>query len=297
MDLRHLEYFVAVAEEASFTRAATRLHVSQPGVSAQVRQLERELGEDLFDRSGRVIRLTGVGEAVLGYARSALAAAAGVRVAVDEISGLVRGSVRVGMVVACSAIDVPDLLAAFHRQHPNVDISLTEANSDQLIAALVAGELDLAYVALGPDTPPGIATRILVDEPMVAVVGPDDPLARAGHLDLAELGRRAVISLPPGTGVRALLDEACAAAGIRPRIALVASNLGIVAALAARGLGLAIVPASVAASGPAGLCTLPIDGPELRGRIALAWRSDGPMSPTARALVRDARALVRDARA
>ena len=290
MELRHLEYFVAVAEEASFTRAAARLHVTQPGVSAQVRQLERELGEDLFDRSGRVIRLTGVGEAVLGYARSALEAAAGVRIAVDEMAGLVRGSVNVGMVVACSAIDVPDLLAAFHRQHPSVEISLTEANSDHLIAALVAGDLDLAYVALGPETPPGIETRILVDEPMVAVVGPDDPLARAGHLDLAELGRRAVISLPPGTGVRALLDEACAAAGIRPRIALEASNLGIIAALAARGLGVAIVPTSVAASGPPGLCTLPIDGPELRGRIALAWRSGGPMSPAARALVRGARA-------
>ena len=286
MELRHLEYFVAVAEEASFTRAAARLHVTQPGVSAQVRQLERELGEDLFDRSGRAVRLTEVGEVVLGHARAALDAAAGVRLAVDEIAGLVRGRVNVGMVVACSAIDVPDLLAAFHRQHPFVDITLTEANSDRLIAALIAGSLDLAYVALGPVRPPGIEIRVLVDEAMVAVVGPGDPLAKAGHLDLAELGRHTVISLPVGTGVRALLDEACAAAGIRPRIALEASNLGVVAALAARGLGVAIVPASVAAASPAELCTLSIDGPELRGRIALAWRSDGPMSPAARALVR-----------
>jgi DNA-binding transcriptional LysR family regulator len=290
MELRHLEYFVAVAEEASFTRAAARLHVTQPGVSAQVRQLERELGEDLFDRSGRAVRLTDVGEVVLGHARAALEAADGVRLAVDEIAGLVRGRVNVGMVVACSAIDVPDLLAAFHRQHPFVDISLTEANSDRLIAALMAGSLDLAYVALGPETPRGFETRVLVDEPMVAVVGPGDPLTEVGHLDLSELGRRPVISLPVGTGVRALLDEACAAAGVRPRIALEASNLGVVAALAARGLGVAIVPASVAAASPAELVTLPIDGPELRGRIALAWRSEGPMSPAARALVRGVRA-------
>jgi DNA-binding transcriptional LysR family regulator len=289
MELRHLEYFVAVAEEASFTRAATRLHVSQPGVSAQVRLLERELGEDLFDRSGRAVRLTEVGEAVLGYARAALDAAADVRLAVDEIAGLVRGRVNVGMVVACAAVDVPELLARFHGQYPAVEISLTEANSDRLIADLVAGELDLAYIAVGAETPPGIELRILADEAMVAVVGPEDPLAGAGSFQLDILRERAVICLPLGTGVRALVDEACAAGGFRPRVALEASNLGIVAQLAARGLGVAIVPASVAAAGPPGLQTIPIEGPELRGRVAMAWRHDGPASPAARALVRLAR--------
>jgi DNA-binding transcriptional LysR family regulator len=289
MELRHLEYFVAVAEEASFTRAAARLHVSQPGVSAQVRQLERELGEDLFDRSARVIRLTDVGEAVLGYARTALDAAADVRLAVDEIAGLVRGRVIVGMVVACAAVDVPVLLAAFHRDHPAVEISLTEANSDRLLADLLAGELDLAYVALGADTPGGIELKVVADEVLVAVVGPDDPLADAKSFHLDVLRERAVICLPPGTGVRALVDEACARAGFGPRVSLEASNLGIVAELAARGLGVAIVPASVAAAGPPGLRTLPIEGPELRGRVAIAWRAEGPASPAARALVRLAR--------
>jgi DNA-binding transcriptional LysR family regulator len=258
-------------------------------VSAQVRLLERELGEDLFDRSGRAVRLTEVGEAVLGYARAALDAAADVRLAVDEIAGLVRGRVNVGMVVACAAVDVPELLAHFHGQYPAVEISLTEANSDRLIADLVAGELDLAYIAVGAETPPGIELRIRADEAMVAVVGPEDPLAGAGSFRLDILRERAVICLPLGTGVRALVDEACAAAGFRPRVALEASNLGIVAQLAARGLGVAIVPASVAAAGPPGLQTIPIEGPELRGRVAIAWRRDGPASPAARALVRLAR--------
>src|ERR1700722_19343700 len=101
MELRHLRYFVTVVEEASFTRAATRLHVAQPGISAQIRQLERELGEELFDRSGRPLRLTQAGEAVLPYARDALAAADGVRRMVDEMSGLLRGRVALGMVMAC----------------------------------------------------------------------------------------------------------------------------------------------------------------------------------------------------
>src|SRR5215211_2069694 len=102
MELRHFEYFVAVAEESSFTRAAARVHVAQPGVSAQIRQLERELVQELFDRSGRTVRLTEVGEAVLPYARAALEAVDGARCAVEDLTGLLRGQVAVGMVTACS---------------------------------------------------------------------------------------------------------------------------------------------------------------------------------------------------
>src|SRR3954462_5885334 len=106
MELRQLEYFIAVAEEASFTRAAARVGIAQPGVSAQVRQLERELGEPLLDRSGRTVRLTDVGAAVLPFARAALEAVAAVRLVVDEYTGLVRGRVAIGMIVACSSVDL-----------------------------------------------------------------------------------------------------------------------------------------------------------------------------------------------
>src|SRR3954453_1160274 len=128
MELRQLEYLVAVAEEASFTRAAARVHVAQPGVSAQVRRLEPELGQQLFDRSGRTVRLTEVARSVLPHARAALAAVAAARTAVDELAGLVRGHVAVGMVTACASVDLTDLLASFHRLHPGVEISLSEGN-------------------------------------------------------------------------------------------------------------------------------------------------------------------------
>src|SRR5579864_5915221 len=102
MELHQLEYFVAVVEEASFTRAAARVHVAQPGVSAQVRRLETELGQQLLDRSGRTVRLTEVGAAVLPFARAALSAVTNARLAVDQLAGLVRGQVTVGMVSGCS---------------------------------------------------------------------------------------------------------------------------------------------------------------------------------------------------
>src|SRR5690349_2104635 len=123
MELRQLEYFVAVAEEANFTRAAERVHVAQPGVSAQVKQLERELGAELFDRGARKVRLTPMGDAVLPYARAVLASAAGARNAVEELNGLIRGRVAVGMVTACSAANFFDVLSGFHKRYPTIAIS------------------------------------------------------------------------------------------------------------------------------------------------------------------------------
>ena len=120
MELRQLEYLVAVVEEASFTRAAARLHVAQPGVSAQIRQLERELGHALLDRSTRTVQLTEAGAAVLPHARAALQAVANARVAIDELVGLLRGHVSVGTVAARGPVDLPGWLADFHRDHPGV---------------------------------------------------------------------------------------------------------------------------------------------------------------------------------
>ena len=288
MELRQLEYLVAVAEDASFTRAAARLHVAQPGISAQIRKLERELGQELLDRSGRTVRLTAAGDAVLPYARSALAAVAGARLAVDELTGLVRGRVALGMVGSISSFDLPDLLAAFHREHPTVDITLWEAGSDRLVEALRAGTVDAAFVSLGDAEPPaGIATLVVADEPLMVAGGGEDAVP------LAALRDRALICLPRGTGLRALLDDACAAAGFRPRIAFEAGDPHVVARMAARGLGLAVLPAAVANAHAGELRAAPLVEPELRGRLHLAWRTDGPISPAARALLRLATAWTR----
>jgi DNA-binding transcriptional LysR family regulator len=119
MELHQLQYFVAVADEGNFTRAAEKLLVSQPGVSAQIRRLERELGEDLLDRSGRHVRLTDVGAAVLPYARTALAAVDGARLAVGDLTGLLRGHAAIGTVTSHN-VDLPGLLAEFSSSHPQV---------------------------------------------------------------------------------------------------------------------------------------------------------------------------------
>lgn len=291
MELRQLEYFVAVAEEANFTKAAAKVHVSQPGVSAQIRQLERELGQALLDRSGRTVRLTDVGAAVLPYARAALGAVAGARLAVDELTGLIRGRVAVGMVTSHN-IDLAGLLADFHQDHPAVEIMLSEGNSDDLVEALHAGSLDAAVIGLAHTTPPGIGIQVVADERLVVAVCPNNAPSARTTITLDALRDRTLISLPRGTGLRARLDEACAAAGFAPRVGFEASDPHALAQLAARGLGLAILPEAFARAHPAPLHVMVITRPSLRGRLALAWRAQAPTSPAARALINHARAVL-----
>jgi len=289
MELRQLEYFVTVAEEGSFTRAAERVHVAQPGVSAQIRRLERELGQELLDRSGRSVRLTDVGAAVLPYARAALAAVDGARLAVDEMTGLLRGRVAVGMVTSHN-VDLPGLLSGFHADHPDVEITLTESDTARLVESLRDGRLDAAIVALSAAPPADLRLHVVIEERIAAAVSPADELAKRATVPLPALRDRALISLPRGTGIRSHLDEACATAGFAPRIAFEASDPMMLAQLAARGLGVAILPDSVARS-RADLHPLEITRPALRGGLAFAWRAEGPVSPAARALIERARRM------
>ncbi len=289
MELRQLEYFVAVAEEANFTRAAERVHVAQPAVSAQIAKLERELGEPLFDRARREVQLTAAGQAVLPHARAALAAAADARTAVAELSDLVRGSVTIGTVTAHD-VDMPSLLAQFHEAHPHVDITLGTANSDELIEGIRTGQSDAAIVSVGAELPSGLAAVVVTDQPIVAAVALDDPWHGRRTLRLEDLAGRAVIALPVGAGIRNQFDRACADGGVDVHVAFEASTPHALANLAARGLGVAVLPQSMVRS-RADLHPITLM-PALRGRLVFAWRAGGPMSPAARELVNMARRLL-----
>lgn len=284
MEFHQLAYLVAVADEGSFTRAAEKLLVSQPGVSAQVRRLERELGEELLDRSDRVVRPTAVGAAVLPYARAALAAADGARIAVSELTGLLRGRAAIGT-VSSPGVEMAALLAAFHELHPMVEIGLSAGETDQLIDALHTGRLDAAILSIGAASPDGLRVQVIVDQPIVAAVGRQHELAGRGVIALADLAGQPLISLPRGSGLRARLDEACAMAAVSPHVAFEASTPEVVADLAAHGLGVAFLPGPFAEFRKDRLAVLRVDPPQLRGRLVLAWRASGPPSPAGRALV------------
>jgi DNA-binding transcriptional LysR family regulator len=279
MELRQLAYFVAVAEEANFTRAAERLHVSQPGVSAQVRQLERELGAELFDRSARTAALTAAGEAAIGPARAALAAAGAVGEAVDDVNALLRGRLVVGMVTACTVTPLFDALAAFHSRHPGVTLALHEDASDRMVEAVRSGATDLALVGTAGAPPAGLDALVVVREGLAVVAPPGHPLARRRRrVELTDVAEgHPVVCLPPGTGIRTVFDRACGAAGIEPTVALQASAPDAVADLVARGLGVGVLSASMAAAYADRLRARPLAGVGLDAVLSLVWRpAPGP---------------------
>ncbi|MFK4065081.1 LysR family transcriptional regulator [Streptomyces sp. NPDC029674] len=273
MELRQLEYFVAVAEEENFTRAAERVHISQSGVSAQIRQLEQDLGASLFDRSGRGVRLTPAGAAALRHARSALAAVDAVRQAVDEVTGLIRGRLVVGMVTACTVTPLFDALSAFHHEHPGVEIVLLEDTSDRLIERLRTGRADIALVSTSGSPPPGLEAYEIIREPLVAAMPADHPLAEKPQITLADLTSYPVVSLPPGSGVRKVFDDACAAAGVNAEIAFQAVAPTAIADLAIRNLGVAILSESLTAQHRPALTTRRIEDITTEPVLSLTWPS------------------------
>jgi DNA-binding transcriptional LysR family regulator len=287
MELRQLEYLVAVAEEASFTRAARRVHISQSGVSAQVRQLERELGAELFDRSGRTATPTHAGEAALVHARAVLAAAAAMRQAVDDVTGLLRGQLTVGMVTACTITGLFDALDAFHRAHPGVVLTLVEDSSAELAERARSGALDLALIGAAGAAPEGLAILPIVTERLVAAVPDSHPLADRARLTLAELSAFPLICMPRGTGIRAAFDQSCAACGVQPAISLEASAAAAVVDLTARGLGVAILSESMATAYRDRLQALPIEDAGTPALLALAWKPSP--SPAVAELIRHCR--------
>ncbi len=292
MELRQLEYLVAVAEEASFTKAAARVFVTQPCVSAQIRRLERELGQDLLDRGGRTVQLTEVGAAALPHARAVLAAMDGVRNAVDDFTGLVRGQVVIGSVASSLSVELPELIADFSEKYPAVEISLSEGTTDQLADSVRAGRTDVAIIGVSAEPPAGLETQVIADESLIGAVSHDHPLARRTSVPLEDLECHALMCLPVGSGLRAAADAAWAAAGVRPRIAFEAGDPRVLAQLASRGLGVAILPERFVRGHAGRLHPVEILSPRLRGRLALAWRSGDRIGPAARALVAHARSVL-----
>jgi DNA-binding transcriptional LysR family regulator len=287
--MHQLGYFVAVAEEANFTRAAARVHVAQPGISVQIRRLEKELGELLFDRSGRTVRLTEAGEAFLPHARAVLEAVDSGRRAVEEQRVLLAGQVAIGMMAALPGVDIAGLLAEFHCAHPRIDVTLTARNSEVILDAVRTGELSAGIVGLPGRPPSGLGAKLIAIEELVIATATDDVLASRTSAPLRILRDRPLISLPPASGLRRYLDAACAKADFEPRIAFEVSDLHLLAELAGQGLGVAVLPKAAAEAYPGPLHILTVTRPRLQGRVALVWRTDGPQSPATRAFLDVAR--------
>jgi DNA-binding transcriptional LysR family regulator len=286
VELRHLEYFIAVAEERNFTRAAERLHVVQSGVSAVIKALERDLGAQLLERDSKRVELTDAGRALLPKARAALDAAQDARDAVGEVEGGLRGTLRIGTLISVALVDVPALLGAYHRRHPGVMIMLRAApsGSEGLVAALADGSLDLAFVSLPSQAPAGIRVRELASAPLDLVVPADHRLADREEVALADIAGEMFVDFPVGYGNRAVTDRAFASAGLHRQVSVEITDIAAGAAYVRHGLGVALLPRFVIRRRK-DLRRLAVTGADLNWPLGLAMSQTRRPSAAARAMI------------
>ncbi len=275
MEIRQLAQFVAVAEERSFTRAARRLGYVQSALSVSIQSLERELGVRLFDRTTHQVLLTDAGEALLPSARQTLASAEETRDVAAALRGVLRGTLRIGLMQSFAFLDVADLLGEFHRLYPAVEIQVrpSTGGSLALAAELQHGGIDIAFVSLRED-PPGVSTTELAVEELY-LVGAAELLPRQlARVQLSDLSAATFVDFPSGWGIRAAVDHAFATAGVNRRVAIEVADVNTCLQLLRAGLGVSLLAPSLL-QGDHGLQTRRLASP-LNWRVVMAVPSNRP---------------------
>ncbi|ODR26619.1 transcriptional regulator CynR [Mycolicibacterium porcinum] len=282
MELRHLRYLLAVADHGNFTRAAEALHVSQPTLSQQIKQLEREVGTILLDRSGRSVRLTDAGEAYAHHGRLALRDLDAAERAVHDVHDLSRGHLRIAMTPTITAYLIGPLVRQFHAEHPGVTLTVIETTQDLLEADLLADRIDLGIAFAGHHAA-GVAASALFTETLSLVVGADHPLhPRATTFAIADLPSQPLALLSRDFATRNYIDEFFAAQNVAPRIAIEANSISALIEFVRLGTLATVLPDAITQAQP-DLHPIRPDPPLPSREVALLHRSAGYQSAAAQA--------------
>lgn len=269
---RHIQYFLAVAQHEGFTKAATALHVSQPALSQQVRQLEESLGAQLFDRSGRKTRLTDAGEVYLRYAlRAAQELQEGKR-AIHDVGDLSRGTLRIAVTPTFTTYLVGPLVEAFHRRYPNITLNVRELSQEHMESQLLADELDVG-IAFDEVYAQDIDACPLLVETLALVVGKQHPLAAQQAIGLETLGAESMVLLSKAFATREQIDRYCNQHGIRPRVVIEANVIGALIEVVRRTTLSTLLPAALARAYP-DLVAIEL-GPQPLQRTAVVMQRTG----------------------
>jgi DNA-binding transcriptional LysR family regulator len=288
VELRHLHYFLAVADTASFTQAARKLQVVQSGVSATIKALERELGATLFVRNVGGVTLTPAGMELRPHAQATIAAARAARDAVDALGGVVRGAVTVGTMTSITVVDLPAILVDLRAQHPEVSVQLRTATTGSagLLQQLRDGDLDLAFLVFADAPPPDLDARCVAAVPLLLVVPVDHPLAARDAVSLAELAGMPFVDGPLGYGNRTLIDAAFDDAGVDRSITLEVADVGSAAEYIRSGLGIGFLSQFILDGiDDTGLSTVRITDCDLQWRLYVAAIAGRVPSAAATALL------------
>jgi len=292
VELRHLRYFVTVAEQLSFAHAAKRLHISQPPLSRQIRALEEELGVSLFARTKRSVALTPTGATLLPEARRLLREADALKDGARHIAAGEVGALALGFIALATYNLLPDLAPEFHRRHPGIKLTLREGTTDGLLAALKQGEIDVGLVLPPVDDASLRYAPLFHDTLMVALPA---GRARGGPISLKSLAEEPFILFPRkfGSGLYDLIVSFCTRTGFSPRIEQEAIQMQTIVSLVAAGMGIALVPASLQNMRRAGVAYRPLTERSPVIEIGVAWRA-ADKAPAVRAFVSLTQAHARD---
>jgi DNA-binding transcriptional LysR family regulator len=286
MELRHLRTIVAVAHHRSLTKAGEELYLTQSAVSQQIRRLERELGVEVFRRTSRSVELTAEGRAILGYAERALAEVDGLHSELEEITGLLSGQLRIGGVYPTGPYDLFGMLADFRAAHPGVTIHMVENTQEDVLAALRGDDLDCAFTALDPDTVGDEFTaRLLWEDEFVVALPLGHALAARPWVTFEALAAEDLIAYRENSALRRRLERIMGDRGLEPSNAFVCTEMAAVRGLASKGLGVAVLPRSIA-EGPGPEIELRPIGPQpLTWPVALVWRAGRRQTPAGKAFL------------
>ena len=284
MLLRHVRYFLAVADAGNFTRAAEALHVSQPTLSQQIRQLEDSLGAPLFDRSGRMVRLTDAGEAYYVHARRALQDLEAGQRAIHDVGELTRGNLRLAMTPTFTPYLVAPLIVAFNAKYPNITLNLREMPQGRVEPLLADDQIDIG-IAFDDIRMPDLEATPLMEEPLAYMVGATHRLARRRTpLGADALSGESMAILTPEFATRGYIARYFDALGIEPRITFEANSVSAVLDAVRSGRHATVLPAAIAADHP-DLRMLRLELPLPPRHAALLQRKGAYRTAAARAFV------------
>ncbi|MES1188617.1 MAG: LysR family transcriptional regulator [Myxococcales bacterium] len=280
MDLRDLEYFLAVVEAKSVTLAARRVHAAQPTLSHALARLEGELGERLLERKARApLRLTDAGELTATRARQALSALTALKDDLGALRGHVGGNLRIAAIQSLSVTLLPTVLSRLAKEYPGIKPSVRTLAAESIARAVASGRADVGLLAGAPRASlRGLAVKTLFEEPLVALMHKSDPLARTKSLRLSRLAQRELVLVPDGTFLSDIIHAACESAGFAPRVRLTLASAEALRETVRVGLGITILPRGYATPSDRDLLAVPLTHPTPRREVLLVERGPNQLA-------------------
>jgi LysR family cyn operon transcriptional activator len=294
MEMRHLRYFLAVADSLHFTRAAEHIHISQPSLSQQIKQLEEEVGTPLFDRIGKRVQLTEAGTIFREHACRALREMEEALAAIEELEGLERGLLTIGVVQTVNAYLMPDVIARFSRAHPQIALRVEELAAGEIEHGLAEGRLD-AGVGFMPASDARVASEPLLEEDLVLIVPKAHRLSRRQLVPMSELDNEPLVLLPSRFCTRRLIEDSLRTARARLHVAIEMNSIeGILAMVRTGRLATVLPRLALRKKSDSSLHAIPLSDPTPRRKVGLLWRVGSYRSAAARALAQEIRTVVQE---